>query len=97
MFVVEIINRCDVGTHKSFTLKAREGLCLSETVHLAKDRFQEAMNEIANMFAVLIASRLCGPIIWIGLVGEIGSFVPTALQDFINSARVVLMKSVTRG
>lgn len=96
MSVVEIINRRDVGTLASFTLQAREELCLSEPVRLAKGRVHEAMGDSADMFAVLTASRLSGPIIWIGLAREIGSLAPTALQDFIDPARIILTEGVSR-
>jgi protein ImuA len=97
MFVGEIINRRDVGTLASFTLQARESLCLSGAVSLAKGRVHEVMGDSADMFAVLVASQLSGPIIWTGLARDIGSLAPTALQDFIDPARVILTEGVSRG
>ena len=97
MFIGEIINRRDVGTLASFTLQARESLCLSGPVRLAKGRVHEVMGDSADMFAVLAASRLSGPIIWIGLGRDIGSLAPTALQDFIDPARVILTEGISRG
>jgi len=96
MSVVEIINRRDVGTLASFTLQAREELCLADPVRLAKARVHEAMGDSADMFAVLAASRLSGPIIWIGLPRDIGSLAPTALQDFIDPARIILTEGISR-
>jgi len=96
MSVVEIINRRDVGTLSSFTLQARQELCLSEPVCLAKGRVHEATGDSADIFALLAASRLSGPIIWIGLARDISSLAPTALQDFIDPARVILTEGVSR-
>lgn len=96
MSVVETINHRDVGTLASLTLQARETLCLSGPVRLAKSRMHEVMGDSADMFAVLTASRLTGPIIWIGLARDIGSLAPTALQDFIDPARVILTEGVSR-
>lgn len=96
MSVAEIINRRDIGTLASLALQTRETLCLSGPVRLAKGRVHEAMGDSADMFAVLTASRLDGPIIWIGLSRDIGSLAPTALQDFIDPARVILTEGISR-
>lgn len=96
MSVVEIINHRDVGTLASLALQTRETLCLSGPVRLAKGRVHEVMGDSADMFAVLTASRLSGPIIWIGLARDIGSLAPTALQDFIDPARVILTEGISR-
>ena len=96
MSVAQIINRRDVGTLASFQLQAREAVCLSEPVCLAKGRVHEVMGDSADMFAVLTASRLTGPIIWIGLARDIGSLAPTALQDYIDPARVILTEGISR-
>jgi len=79
MSVAQIINRRDVGTLASFQLQAREAVCLSEPVCLAKGRVHEVMGDSADMFAVLTASRLTGPIIWIGLARDIGSLAPVRI------------------
>ncbi len=96
MSVVQIINRRDVGTLASFTLQARNELCLADPVRLAKGRVHEATGDSSDMFAILTASRLSGPIIWIGLTRNIGSLAPTALQDFIDPARVILTEGISR-
>ena len=96
MSIVEIINRRDVGTLASFTLQARDELCLAEPVRLSKGRVHGVTGDSADMFAVLTASRLSGPIICIGLSRDIGSLAPTALQDFIDPARVILTEGISR-
>ena len=96
MSVVEIINRRDVGTLASFTLQARDELCLAEPVRLSKNRVHEITGDSADMFAVLTASRLPGPIIWIGLSRDVGSLAPTALQNFIDPARMILTEGISR-
>lgn len=96
MSVAEIINHRYVGTLASLALQPRETLCLSGPVRLAKGRVHEVTGDSADMFAVLTASRLTGPIIWIGLARDIGSLAPTALQDFIDPARVILTEGISR-
>ena len=96
MSVAEIINRRDIGTLASLSLQPRETLCLSGPVRLAKGRVHEVTGDSADMFAVLTASRVSGPIIWIGLARDIGSLAPTALQDFIDPARVILTEGISR-
>ncbi|WP_371395325.1 ImuA family protein [Fretibacter rubidus] len=96
MSVAEIINRRDIGTLASLQLQARESVCLSGPVQLAKGRVHEVMGDSADMFAILTASRLMGPIIWIGLARDIGSLAPTALQDYIDPARVILTEGISR-
>jgi len=96
MSVAEIINRRDVGTFASQPLKAREAFCLVEPIRLAKGRVHEVTGNSADMFAVLAASRLSGPIIWIGLSRDIASLAPTALQDFIDPARLILTEGISR-
>lgn len=96
MSVAEVINRRDVGTLASLQLQAREAVCLSGPVSLAKGRVHEVMGDSADMFAILTASRLVGPIIWIGLARDISSLAPTALQDFIDPARVILTEGISR-
>lgn len=56
----------------------------------------EVSGDSADMFAVLTASKLSGPIIWIGLSRDIGSLAPTALQDYIDPARVILTEGISR-
>ena len=96
MSVAEIINHIDVGTLAGLALQPRDTLCLSGPVRLAKGRVHEVTGDSADMFAVLTASRLDGPIIWIGLSRDIGSLAPTALQDFIDPARVILTEGISR-
>ena len=95
--VVEVINRRDVGTFSSLRMQAREALSLGEPVNLALGRVHEVSGDSADMFAVLAASKLSGPIIWIGLSKDLGSLAPTALQDFIDPARVILAEGISRG
>jgi len=65
-------------------------------VRLAKGRVHEVMGDSADMFAILTASRLTGPIIWVGLSRDIGSLAPTALQDYIDLARVIFTEGISR-
>jgi len=97
MSIVEVINRSDVGTFSSLRLQDREELSLSGPVCLAKNRVHEVSGDSADMFAVLAASKLSGPIIWIGLPRDISSLAPTALQDFIDPSRVILAEGISRG
>ena len=97
MQVAQIINRRDVGTFSSLQLQARDTVCLADPIHLTKGRVHEVMGDSADMFAVLTAAKLKGPVIWIGLSRDINSLAPTALQGFIDPARIILTEGISRG
>jgi protein ImuA len=72
-------------------------LSLSETgVVLQNGRVHEVCGSAADAFAVTIAARLMGPLIWIGGEKQVGSLSPTALQDFFDPARVLTVSCQTR-
>tara|TARA_R110002020_G_scaffold304140_5_gene519903 strand:- start:196 stop:837 length:642 start_codon:yes stop_codon:yes gene_type:complete len=96
MSVTDLINRRDVGTFASMRLRAQDKLCLAEPISLAKGRVHEVTGGSADMFAVLAASRLRGPIIWIGRPREINSLSPSGLQGFIDPARMILIECISR-
>jgi len=96
MSITEITNRRDVGTLASLQLKARDELCLAQPIRLAKGRVHEVTGNAADMFAVLVAAKLTGPIIWIGLSRDIWSLAPTALQEFLDPARIILTEGISR-
>lgn len=96
MSLAAIINRRDVGTLASLQLQPRDELCLVAPLFLSKGRVHEVTGDSADMFAILTASRLCGPIIWIGLERNISSLAPTALQDFLDPARIILTEGICR-
>ena len=90
MSIVDLINRHDVGTISALRSQGQNALTLSGPVNLVKGRVHEVSGDSADMFAVLAASKLQGPIIWIGVSRDIASLAPTALQDFIDPARIIL-------
>lgn len=69
---------------------------LADTVLLARGRVHEVTGNSADMFAVLVASKLDGPVIWIGLESDVGSLAPTALQHYLDPARIILTEGITR-
>ncbi len=97
MSIAEITKRRDVGTLASLQLKARDELYLAAPIRLAKGRVHEVTGNSADMFAILVAAKLAGPVIWIGLSRDIQSLAPTALQEFIDPARVILTEGISRG
>ncbi len=63
---------------------------LSDTgVILQNGRVHEACGTAADAFAVVVAAKLDGPLVWIGRGGQISSLAPTALQAFFDPARLV--------
>ena len=96
MSIVDLINRRDIGTFASLHLRGAEALCLEGPVCLTKSRVHEVCGDSADMFAVLAASRLQGPIVWIGLPRDVASLAPTALQTYIDPSRVILTEGINR-
>ncbi|MDE2790800.1 MAG: hypothetical protein OXI81_10305 [Paracoccaceae bacterium] len=54
------------------------------------------MGDSADVFAVIVASRLSGPVIWVGDRNAVDSLAPMALQEFIDPARMILTGCTTR-
>lgn len=54
------------------------------------------MGNSADIFAVLLAAQLKGPVIWIGRHRDVGSIAPTALQLFFDPARLIVTECNTR-
>lgn len=81
----------DITSHKK-----HGDLALGDGICLGKGRAHEVMGDAAEMFAILAASRLSGPVIWIGLSSDVGSLSLTALQGFLDPARVILVTGVSR-
>ncbi|WP_084399875.1 ImuA family protein [Henriciella aquimarina] len=63
---------------------------LSGPVRLARGRVHEVMGDGGEVFALAAAARYDGPLIWIGQAGDVASLAPSALQRFIDPARMIL-------
>ena len=71
-------------------------LDLGPAIHLAKGRVHEVLGDAADMFAILAASQMKGPVFWIGSKREIDTLSPIALQDFLDPTRLILIAGVSR-
>ena len=71
-------------------------LTLGSAIHLAKGRVHEVRGGAADMFAILAASQMNGPVFWTGSKREIHTLSPIALQDFLDPARLTLIVGVSR-
>lgn len=96
MSVLETLNRPDIGTFSSLRLHKHGTLQLGARLGLSKGRVHEVTGDSADMFAIVAASKLPGPVIWIGLSRDVESLAPTALQDFIDPARLILAEGISR-
>lgn len=81
-----------------FEYKRRQApLSLSKTgVVLQTRRVHEVCGMAADTFAVMMAARLDGPLVWIGHEKQVSSLAPTALQDFLDPARMITVACQTR-
>jgi len=71
-------------------------LRIAEAISLRRGRIHEVMGDSADVFAVIAASRLTGPVVWVGDPDKVESLAPTALQEFFDPARVILTVGMTR-
>lgn len=60
----------------------------------ALGRVHEVTGDSADMFAVLVAAQMQGPVFWIGEARHIGSLAPMALQPYLDPARVTVTEGV---
>lgn len=81
---------------ETIQFRKHEDLVVAGSVRLSKRRVHEVTGEAADLFAVAAAARTNGPIIWIGLARDVGSLAPTALQSFLDPARIILATCVSR-
>lgn len=70
---------------------------IAPEVRLARGRIHEIMGEGGEVFALAAATRCEGPLIWIGQDRDVASLAPTALQRFIDPARLILTIGLNRG
>jgi len=73
-----------------------EVLALGAGINLRLGRVHEVIGDAADMFAVLAAAMMEGPIVWIGNRHEVGSLAPTGLQMFLDPSRLILTETLSR-
>jgi len=71
-------------------------LVIAGRVRLRKGGVHEVLGDSADMFAIIVASRLSGHVVWIGPAHDVESLAPTALQAFLDPARIILTVGTTR-
>ncbi len=81
---------------KTIQFRKREDLAVAGPVRLSKGRIHEVTGEAADLFAVAVAARTSGPIVWTGLARSVCSLAPTSLQSFLDPDRIILAMCVSR-
>ncbi len=94
--ISDVLNNSDLQSLDSFGFKNHGSVVLAEQIQLSKGKIHEAQGDSADMFAVLVAAHLQGPVIWIGLDRDIRSLAPTALQTFLDPARFIMIEAINR-
>lgn len=56
----------------------------------------EIMGEARDSFAVTMAAKITGPIVWIGRARDVSSITPSALKSFLDPTRIVLTEGANR-
>ena len=74
----------------------KEPIWLNNELSLERGRFHEITGTANDSFAVVMAAKLKGPIVWIGRGRDVATLTPTALKGFIEPTRVVLTEGSTR-
>lgn len=85
-----------IGASGQLCPDKRDGVRLAGQIVLAKGRVHEVLGDSADSFALIAASHLSGPVIWCGQSREIETLAPTALQAFIDPARLLMVEGVSR-
>ena len=65
-------------------------------IRLRRGRIHEVTGDSADIFAIMVASRLPGPVIWIGGTSAVESLTPAAVREFLDPARIILTNCTTR-
>ncbi len=76
---------------------AHKVLRLGDDICLALGRVHEVLGDSADVFALIAAAKVSGPVLWCGGGTDIGTLAPTAIQDFLDPARLLLVEGVSRG
>jgi len=69
---------------------------LTDELSLQRGRVHEILGTASDSFAVMMATKVTGPIVWIGCRRDVGTITPTALKSFIDPTRVVLTEGTSR-
>lgn len=82
-----------VGDLHPHALKA---VRLGDDICLTLGRVHEVLGDSADVFALIAAAKVSGPVLWCGGGPDVGTLAPTAIQDFIDPARLLLVEGVSR-
>ncbi|MEM8988563.1 MAG: hypothetical protein AAGC95_17760 [Pseudomonadota bacterium] len=85
-----------MSASQSILPKEHGVVALCEEVRLARGRAHEVQGAGADIFALMTAARMQGPVMWAGRSVDAQTLAPTGLQDFIDPARVIVVSCVTR-
>lgn len=73
-----------------------EPLRLTAELSLKRGRVHEVTGAAADSFAVIVAAKTSGSIVWIGRAKAVGTLTPMALCEFFDPARIVLIEGSHR-
>lgn len=73
-----------------------EPLRLTAELSLKRGRVHEVTGTAADSFAVIVATKTSGSIVWIGRARAVGTLTPMALCEFFDPARIVLTEGSNR-
>lgn len=96
MLELNVTKGAIIGAKEEICPKSHGVIALGKTVELHCGRIHEVSGDASDMFAVLTASKMSGPIVWIGLRRDVSSLAPTALQQFVDPSRLVLTEVSSR-
>jgi len=74
----------------------KELLKLTEEVSLELGRVHEILGPANDSFAITVAAKLSGPIVWIGRRRDVDTLTPMALQGYLDPTRVMLTEGMNR-
>ncbi len=74
----------------------RKFVKLTDIVGLAYGRVHEVTGPSQDSFAVCIAAKTAGPIVWIGRDRDVYSLCPSALSRFFDPARLITIECTSR-
>lgn len=74
----------------------RKAVCLGDDIGLTLGRVHEVLGDSADVFALIAAAKVSGPVLWCGNGLDIATLAPTAVQGFLDPARLLLVEGVSR-
>ncbi len=78
------------------SILSKEPIRLTDGLFLQRKRIHEVTGSASDSFAVTIAAKTTGPIVWIGRDRDVNTLTPTAIKSFVDPTRIVLTEGMNR-